>query len=116
MKIPVRRRSVFAVLAAAVLAHAAQGDGLRVATWNIAFYGDARADLAEPQGVFNAFDLFAFLTSFAGDVREGSSFERRGRQGHAEDAEGGNRIFFTKIAKDAKRGQGIYMLLTRSEL
>lgn len=44
MKTPVRpRRSVLAVLAAAVLAHAAQADGLRVATWNITFYGGDRA-------------------------------------------------------------------------
>ncbi len=44
MKTSVRQlRSVLAVLAAAVLAHAAQADGLRVATWNITYYGGDRA-------------------------------------------------------------------------
>lgn len=44
MKTPARpRRSLLAFLAVAVLAHAAQADGLRVATWNITYYGGDRA-------------------------------------------------------------------------
>lgn len=44
MKTPIRQlRFVLAVLAAAVLAHAAQADGLRVATWNITYYAGDRA-------------------------------------------------------------------------